>query len=906
MITFEKQENGVLFTFENSDKYLYGDGTILVPFNSLAVIQDESDMITLRKSASWDIFLSGRYDTDFNYGSKEDAVDALKEALFDETGISEEEVQQMIDAATSGIPSSQVIEQLRTDVNAVSGEVDTLQDDVASKADASALTAVNDALTAHTSNTSIHVTSADKSNWDAKQDALTAGENITISGNVISAENNIIELTQEEYDALVDKDPDALYIITDAQSINMNDYATKTEVDAALSGKADTSALTAVSGDVSTLSGEIDGIEGNISILSGDIDDLSRNKANESAVVALQGDVSALSGQVATKVETSDFNAYSAATDARIAEDEEVTAAALNDLAETVSGKQDTLISGENIKTINNISILGSGNITISGGSGGGDYQYYSEDTTNESATIEVGHQSLSVDGNGVYVNDDPVVTEGALREYVTAEDLDANYYTSSEVDAGFDSINDVIDTKEEVIASALTELNLRVTEDEEVTAAALNDLDERIGDPYQKVSGLTIETDEEEDFPFIRIEKEFEDGNSNYTYINDAALESTFENNADGSIYSSYVGQGSIGNSATDFPDDNVTSERNLTITTDGFEQTTYENYDDGESSYTRYSSENVFNYNYGLTMSQQWYDPENDETTNSSIEIVNSADEGTFIHFEDGVNGNMLDLNTTNFEWTDGSDVRQLNWGDIASLADIPTVDSALTSASTNAVENRAIYNKVTMEVGSDTIEYDSEPVTSSTSGSRYYKVEFNDPDQVVTFTVAGLPDTIKLDGNTGQLTYTSGGALPEGLVTDTRYQPEYGVGHEIAFSSDYNVISAVVTSGVDIIYVGHTGTSTEWVKDVVADLLDTVSGKADVSAITEINSAITSISGAVDTKQDALSAGTGISISNNVISTSGVVMSQTVTQLVKLTQAAYDNLVTKDANTLYIISD
>ena len=264
------------------------------------------------------------------------------------------------------------------------------------------------------------------------------------------------------------------------------------------------------------------------------------------------------------------------------------------------------------------------------------------------------------------------------------------------------------------------------------------------------------------------------------------------------------------------------------------------------------------------------------------------------------------MLDLNTTNFDWTDGSDVRQLNWGDIASLADIPTVDSALTSASTNAVENRAIYNKVTMEVGSDTIEYDSEPVTSSTSGSRYYKVEFNDPDQVVTFTVAGLPDTIKLDGNTGQLTYTSGGALPEGLVTDTRYQPEYGVGHEIAFSSDYNVISAVVTSGVDIIYVGHTGTSTEWVKDVVADLLDTVSGKADVSAITEINSAITSISGAVDTKQDALSAGTGISISNNVISTSGVVFSQTVTQLVKLTQDAYDNLVTKDANTLYIISD
>lgn len=37
-----------------------------------------------------------------------------------------------------------------------------------------------------------------------------------------------------------------------------------------------------------------------------------------------------------------------------------------------LSGKQDTLVSGENIKTINGESILGSGNITISGGSSGG------------------------------------------------------------------------------------------------------------------------------------------------------------------------------------------------------------------------------------------------------------------------------------------------------------------------------------------------------------------------------------------------------------------------------------------------------------------------------------------------------------------------------------------------------
>lgn len=73
---------------------------------------------------------------------------------------------------------------------------------------------------------------------------------------------------------------------------------------------------------------------------------------------------------------------------ARMGEDEEVTAAALNALNEEVSGKvetstydtftgatntalagkQATLVSGTNIKTVNNQSLLGSGNIDIQGG----------------------------------------------------------------------------------------------------------------------------------------------------------------------------------------------------------------------------------------------------------------------------------------------------------------------------------------------------------------------------------------------------------------------------------------------------------------------------------------------------------------------------------------------------------
>ena len=47
-----------------------------------------------------------------------------------------------------------------------------------------------------------------------------------------------------------------------------------------------------------------------------------------------------------------------------------------------VAGKQDTLVSGTNIKTINNNSILGSGNLVISGGGGGEIYELDASDAT--------------------------------------------------------------------------------------------------------------------------------------------------------------------------------------------------------------------------------------------------------------------------------------------------------------------------------------------------------------------------------------------------------------------------------------------------------------------------------------------------------------------------------------------
>ena len=52
-----------------------------------------------------------------------------------------------------------------------------------------------------------------------------------------------------------------------------------------------------------------------------------------------------------------------------------------------VSGKQDTLVSGTNIKTINNESILGSGNITVGGGTSSSVFGY---DSTNDAIIVSL------------------------------------------------------------------------------------------------------------------------------------------------------------------------------------------------------------------------------------------------------------------------------------------------------------------------------------------------------------------------------------------------------------------------------------------------------------------------------------------------------------------------------------
>ena len=150
-----------------------------------------------------------------------------------------------------------------------------------------------------------------------KQDTLSAGTGIQISGNVISATggggggNNVIEVTQAEYDALVSAgtlDLTALYVITDATEIDINNYWTSAQTQSAItqavSGKQDT----LIAGDNITISGNV------ISASGGTIDSSlnsgSTNAvANSAITVALNALNDKFDGMKLKRISQSDYDA---------------------------------------------------------------------------------------------------------------------------------------------------------------------------------------------------------------------------------------------------------------------------------------------------------------------------------------------------------------------------------------------------------------------------------------------------------------------------------------------------------------------------------------------------------------------------------------------------------------------
>lgn len=119
-----------------------------------------------------------------------------------------------------------------------------------------------------------------------------------------------------------------------------------------------------------------------------------------------------------------------------------------NEATGLIHTKQDKLISGTNIKTINNKSILGSGNIDIQGGSGGGTELWNSDSIINTDYSVNVDLTNPASGGN--IINTDSTVT--------AENDLTGNVITAtdSNISGGIISNNGIFGSNHTLAAENL------------------------------------------------------------------------------------------------------------------------------------------------------------------------------------------------------------------------------------------------------------------------------------------------------------------------------------------------------------------------------------------------------------------------------------------------------------------
>lgn len=122
--------------------------------------------------------------------------------------------------------------------------------------------------------------------------------------------------------------------------------------------------------------------------------------------------------------------------------------------------KQDELVSGSNIKTINNQSVLGSGNISISGGGGGSYINDYYWDTTNKKIVLDY---SSSVDPSNIVTNwSDPLSDDKVPSEKLVKETIDSGGGGSADIVTSWDqTLSDTKVPSEKLVKNSIDGLSI-------------------------------------------------------------------------------------------------------------------------------------------------------------------------------------------------------------------------------------------------------------------------------------------------------------------------------------------------------------------------------------------------------------------------------------------------------------
>lgn len=332
MISINKQGNAIVIEFTDNDKYLF-NGKIEVAPNELIVVVDQSDMVTFKRASNGDVLFSQLVDDIEIAGSpvtKDTVIDQFAIIGFTSGG----------GGGAGGAVSS---------VNGQTGDV------IITPASLNVYTRaeVDDAINAETTERQKQdsalggmiaaETAAREQAVASKQDTLVSGTNIkTINGESILGAGNIeIQGGTSNWDDITGK-PEFAEVAT---SGDYNDLTNKPEIpsdyienitDSDTEFSIDT-AFNYKSGKKYSLSfSKTSGFD----VVIGGVGDTQRN-----INLSIDTDI------IATKEDLADYQPVGDyATKAELA------------------SKQDTLVSGTNIKTINGQTLLGEGNIEIQGG----------------------------------------------------------------------------------------------------------------------------------------------------------------------------------------------------------------------------------------------------------------------------------------------------------------------------------------------------------------------------------------------------------------------------------------------------------------------------------------------------------------------------------------------------------
>lgn len=342
MISINKQGNAIVIEFTDNDKYLF-NGKIEVAPNELIVVVDQSDMVTFKRASNGDVLFSQLVDDIQIAGSpvtKDTIIDQFAIIGFtsgggggtsnwdDITGKPE-----FAEVATSGDYNDLTNKPTIPDVSNLATKAEIADMETRSHAEA---------------------TYATKQQVANKQDQLVSGTNIkTVNGQSLLGNGNIqIEgggtTTVDSELSTTSENPVQNKVITNAINGKQDagDYALKSEIP-----------------DVSTLATKEE--------LAAKLDTATYNV--DKPTFALKTEIPNISGlatktELSGKLDTATYNSEKASFETK--ENAAATYQVKGDYATTaqLNSKQDTLVSGTNIKTINGNSLLGEGDITIQAG----------------------------------------------------------------------------------------------------------------------------------------------------------------------------------------------------------------------------------------------------------------------------------------------------------------------------------------------------------------------------------------------------------------------------------------------------------------------------------------------------------------------------------------------------------